>query len=361
MANNDYSMVWSDQTLKSGFTLEGGTTDTTTTSLSLTGKGVYLWGQKVQENFIKLLENFASNGTAPANPTKGQLWFNATKNATAYFNASSQWQYLAALDPSTGLLPTSVIPATQPYVIYKGTWNPTNNTPALVSGVGTQGFAYKVSTSGTLAIDGNSNWVAGDYIIFNGTTWDRLLGPSAGTPIGGIILWSGATTNVPAHWVLCDGNNGTPDLRDRFVVGAGLSYSPRATGGIATNVLNQSQLPSHTHTASAATDAQGAHAHGGSTSAVGDHQHTPQNLGSCQAGQDNGQCGVSVPDGYALTNQSRIQQPDLPAGGHAHTIGTDVQGYHAHNVSVSIGATGSGAGIENRPPYYALAYIMYVG
>jgi microcystin-dependent protein len=360
MANNDYSMVWSDQTLKSGFTLEGGTTDTTTTSLSLTGKGVYLWGQKVQENFIKLLENFASHGTPPANPTKGQLWFNASNNSQAYYNTSSQWQYLAAIDPTTGVLPPSIIPA-KPYMLYQGTWNPATNTPALRPGIGTQGYAYKVSASGTLAIDGNSTWAAGDYIIFNGTTWDRLLGPNGGTPVGGIILWSGSAANIPAHWLLCDGNNGTPDLRDRFVVGAGLSYAPLATGGIATNVLSQSQMPSHTHGASAYTDAQGAHAHGGSVSPAGDHQHQPQQLGSTQAGRDNGGNATSVPNGFGLPASDRYMQPDYPAGAHTHAITTDVQGYHAHNVAVSIGAAGGGAGIENRPPYYALAYIMYVG
>ena len=52
-----------------------------------------------------------------------------------------------------------------------------------------------------------------------------------GIPSGGIILWSGAANAIPSGFVLCDGNNSTPDLRDRFVVGAGNTYSVGATGG----------------------------------------------------------------------------------------------------------------------------------
>lgn len=50
-------------------------------------------------------------------------------------------------------------------------------------------------------------------------------------PIGGIIQWSGAIVDIPAGFQLCDGTNGTPDLRDKFVVGAGSTYSVDETGG----------------------------------------------------------------------------------------------------------------------------------
>ena len=50
-------------------------------------------------------------------------------------------------------------------------------------------------------------------------------------PKGGIIIWSGSVNDIPAGWVLCDGSNGTPDLRDRFVLGAGNNYTVGATGG----------------------------------------------------------------------------------------------------------------------------------
>ncbi len=50
-------------------------------------------------------------------------------------------------------------------------------------------------------------------------------------PRGLILLWYGAIANIPAGYVLCDGNNGTPDLRDKFVIGAGGLYPVDATGG----------------------------------------------------------------------------------------------------------------------------------
>jgi hypothetical protein len=66
----------------------------------------------------------------------------------------------------------------------------------------------------------------------------------AATPIpsGGILLWSGSIGSIPAGYVLCNGNNGTPDLRDRFIVGAGSTYAVDATGGSA-----DATLPTHTH------------------------------------------------------------------------------------------------------------------
>ena len=52
-------------------------------------------------------------------------------------------------------------------------------------------------------------------------------------PSGCILLWSGSTGSVPSGWLLCDGTNGTPDLRDRFIIGAGNNYAVNATGGSA--------------------------------------------------------------------------------------------------------------------------------
>ena len=71
-------------------------------------------------------------------------------------------------------------------------------------------------------------------------TYDNLYGivgatPPAATPIpsGGIFLWSGSIGSIPAGYVLCNGSNGTPDLRNRFIVGAGSTYAVDATGGSA--------------------------------------------------------------------------------------------------------------------------------
>lgn len=77
----------------------------------------------------------------------------------------------------------------------------------------------------------------------------NLTGLSAGIPSGGIIMWSGSVANVPSGWVLCDGTNGTPNLQERFILGAGAGRAVGATGGSA----------SHAHSggsAGTATDAR---------------------------------------------------------------------------------------------------------
>jgi len=60
------------------------------------------------------------------------------------------------------------------------------------------------------------------------------------------MLWYGAIVNIPPGWALCDGNNGTPDLRDRFIVGAGNSYAVGATGG-AINHMHTGTTNGHCH------------------------------------------------------------------------------------------------------------------
>ena len=98
-------------------------------------------------------------------------------------------------------------------------------------------------------------------------TYDNIYGilgtiPAASStlPTGMILLWSGAIGSIPSGYYLCDGNNGTPDLRDRFIVGAGNTYAVNATGGSADAIT-----VAHTHTAT-------------STSTVTDpgHNHTIQ-------------------------------------------------------------------------------------
>lgn len=87
----------------------------------------------------------------------------------------------------------------------------------------TEGYNYKF-----ILADSNNVTIA---------TYDNLYGilgsaPSiTPVPTGGIIMWSGSIGAIPAGYVICDGTNGTPDLRDRFIVGAGNSYSVGNTGG----------------------------------------------------------------------------------------------------------------------------------
>lgn len=177
-------------------------------------------------------------------------------------------------------------------------------------------------------------------------------------PVGGIIMWSGAT--VPAGWALCNGqtvaksdgsgNITTPDLRDRFIVGTGGSYAVGATGGLALNYLSVAQLPPHNHPAW--TDSQGSHNHGGATTWAGDHSHTYNT--PPPASSPDGQGASSGASWLDLTQW--VTYSTSVSGGHQHGINWD--GAHGHNVGV--GNTGNGAAVENRPPYYALAFIMKV-
>ena len=142
---------------------------------------------------------------------------------------------------------------------------------------------------------------------------------------GMIILWYGNTGNIPTGFVLCDGNNNTPDLRDRFVVGAGSAYSPNNTGGSSSVTLSESQLPSHNHSATSTVNDPGHH-----------HEYIDQY--------------VVINAGYRPwpANNNDCQQRNIDTTNATTGI----------TVSTTVGNTGSGTAIENRPPYYALCYIM---
>ena len=77
---------------------------------------------------------------------------------------------------------------------------------------------------------------------------------------GFIIMWYGDINNIPVGWKLCNGLAGTPDLRNRFVVGAGAGYGVGATGGLDTVTLTVANLPWHQHPVSnQGTSANGQH------------------------------------------------------------------------------------------------------
>lgn len=71
--------------------------------------------------------------------------------------------------------------------------------------------------------------------------------PQSDFPVGGIIIWSGSESNIPNNWHLCDGTNGTPDLRNQFVVGAGDTYNVGNTGGESEHTLTIDEMPAHNH------------------------------------------------------------------------------------------------------------------
>ena len=188
-------------------------------------------------------------------------------------------------------------------------------------------------------------------------------------PSGGIIIWSGAANAIPTGWYLCDGNNSTPDLRDRFVIGAGSNYAVDATGGSA-----DATLVSHTHgSGNLGTGNAGSHSHSGNTNNTGDHSHNgnTNNTGDHQHrwGTDDadGAGGTGNPDANggqawrAWTDTQGAHSHNINtnnSGSHSHNINTNNTGDHSHNVSGDTASSGSSATGANLPPYYALCYIM---
>lgn len=121
-------------------------------------------------------------------------------------------------------------------------------------------------------------------------------------PAGCILLWSGSSDNIPAGWALCNGENNTPNLQDKFVLGAGPVHNPGDTGGEETVTLTIEQMPKHNHTAE--------------TISLSDYKS-----------------GGSKMDVFMLPGGTEEIKTDYTGGGEAH---------------------------NNMPPYYALCYIMKI-
>lgn len=126
-------------------------------------------------------------------------------------------------------------------------------------------------------------------------------GGGAKIPAGIIAMWGGSADDIPQGWALCDGQDGRPDLRDRFVLGAGNSYAVGAMGGEETHKLTTSEMPSHVHSA------------------------------------------------YGYTSSGTLDKVSKIAS-------TIITGYSRAGATTS--STGGNAAHNNMPPYYALCYII---
>ena len=165
----------------------------------------------------------------------------------------------------------------------------------------------------------------------------NAIAATGGIPSGGIIMWSGAVSAIPAGWVLCNGSNSSPDLRNRFVVGAGSSYGVNATGGSTTDSIT--------------TNSAGGHNHGGNTGSTavtiprdgwgnsGNHFSSgfASTSGRLLAGTGQTETGETLESMKHVSGDRSFS--------HTHSIST--QGNHNHTATV-----------DTLPPYYALAYIM---
>jgi hypothetical protein len=131
-------------------------------------------------------------------------------------------------------------------------------------------------------------------------------------------MWSGSIASIPSGWLICDGTSGTPDLRNRFIVGAGSTYAVAATGGSADAVV-----VSHTHTATSTVTDPG-HLH---TLTPSYTQFNPPGSG-----------------GFTGDGRNSYNQTD--------------NAFTGITVATTNSTEGSSGTNANLPPYYALAYIM---
>lgn len=176
-------------------------------------------------------------------------------------------------------------------------------------------------------------------VTVNGAVTASSLSGFGTIPVGGIIMWSGAVSDIPNGWALCNGqsSNGriTPNLQNKFIVGIG-NRNPGDTGGAETVTLSIDQLPSHNHTGSGTTGNAGTHNHSFADYYFAEKGGLGNNnlRGSGSSDNDNGL--------WAVENQTR------DAGDHTHTF------------SFTTTSTGGGKSVPTLPPFYALAYIMRV-
>ncbi len=211
------------------------------------------------------------------------------------------------------------------FVIMRAIYN--NNALMTINSDGNLGLGY---TNPTRKLDVN-----GDIQVSENISADKFTG-SGIAPVGSIVMWSGSISSIPSGWALCDGNNGTPNLKNRFVVGAGNQYFVGATGGANSVTLSIDQMPSHKHT--------------GSTNTTGNHTHKVVKSSVDDTGDD---CVAWKSD------VGTFEEYDLYSSSSTANWGeTDSDGGHSHTLIMD--NTGGGQAHENRPPYYALAFIMRI-
>lgn len=287
-----------------------GTTKNTPADYSITGNVVTFVSAPTNGAAVRLYRN--TDKTIP------QATFNAGSAIKAEELNNNQLQALYSLqevgtvtanDQGLGLTSGSkgdiqVVSATDWYIKDDAIESNMLNTNSVTSdaiaanAVGTSELAPSINTT-LNAVAGKAETGANLSTFTNDSNYITVAQVPTSFVSGMILMYTGTT--APTGWALCNGSNGTPDLRDRFIVGSGSSYSVGNTGGSNSVNLNVNQIPSHTH------------------SYVG-HIY--------------------------------------PGSGPEQNQGGGPEDRTSFNVGKTTGASGGGQAHENRPPYYALCFIV---
>ncbi|GHV45298.1 hypothetical protein FACS1894204_04060 [Synergistales bacterium] len=210
-----------------------------------------------------------------------------------------------------------------------------------------------------------------------------------GIPSGLIGMWSGTLDEIPTGWALCNGENGSPNLTDKFVKGiATATTAPGNTGGANSLTLTAANMPahthtgpSHTHTSAAHTHTSAAHAHtfsGGTAASAGAHEHYLVALESSiyyglrflQFASSSGTSQYLMVDNTSTNGLGTNRAKAASSGAHTHTVtgtvasttpgatGSTTPGATGASGTGATGSVGSGTAFDNRPAFYELAFII---
>jgi hypothetical protein len=214
-----------------------------------------------------------------------------------------------------------------------------NNNNQIIIGVNETSFSSKLKIDGDLRAS------------------DLLVESSISTiiPQFGVVIWTGLISNIPSGFVLCDGSNGTPNLSDRFILGASSTKIKGDVGGTETITFSLNNIPPHSHTG--VTSLNGSHNHSGFTNNNqndGAHTHV-QNL---KPPDDKNWSGAMNQIPSADSSSTRSSTYNVASTDSAHRHGISVEPAHTHTFTTS--AVGTGAAFNIMPAYYVVAFIMKI-
>jgi hypothetical protein len=199
-----------------------------------------------------------------------------------------------------------------------------------------------------------------DFVTDPGQILEEQIDPAAwirrGLPAGAIVLWSGIVAEIPESFALCDGDNGTPDLRERFVMGAGTGVgvtAPGTTGGSENASGGGSIALSGAHTHPLAIEGHEltideipAHNHGNGVVDKNDDLFCYGSIAADPTRSD------SIDDNSSNGTTQGLTQTIGGGAEHTHTGNTTESGAHTHDLTLD--------DVSIIPPYYALCYIMKI-